>query len=444
MSLIDFLRENAAAPTMRLHMPGHHGQGFAHLPMGFADWDITEIDGADNFHAPDGIIDRAQKKLAAQNGFDVALLCTCGATAALQAALLALCPPGGRVLLPRTCHKSVIGGLVLCGGWPVWLAEALPTPEVLDAAIARETPAAVVLTSPLYTGELGDIIGWGRVCRERGVPLILDAAHGAHLLPGLCPPGTAAICDAGAAAYVVSCHKTLPAPGQTALLCGGAEHAERLAAALRLVHTTSPSYPLMAGAVGAYDWLFDHAALLAPMWQACGEFWAAMAQMGLVAPVKPGQAGRDITRLTVFSADANGLNNALRDKGFVGEGVVQGGSVYIASAVDDPDTIRALTQAVRELQPAAGIFDEIPLTLPEAVLSPREAFFAPREWVPLAQALGRIAAASAGLYPPGVPLVMPGEQVTVETAQQLRGVGAFGVVDGGVWVVCDGVTESVL
>ena len=238
--LYDALRALAGSHPLRMHMPGHKGRPLPIPELGdYAALDFTELPPTGDLYAGGGPIGAAQDLWARAFGMAQCLFLTGGSTQGVLSALTLACRPGEGILLDRGCHRSAYNALALLDLHPVYLYRAaLPdtdilgpiTPEQVAQALACHPEIKTVcITSPTYYGVLSDIPALAACCHAHGARLVVDAAHGAHL-PFL---GNRDLARADLA--VVSAHKTLSAPGQSALLLAGADfsHAElRRAASL--------------------------------------------------------------------------------------------------------------------------------------------------------------------------------------------------------------------
>lgn len=236
-----------------MHMPGHKRDGalFPGLPYSI---DITEIEGFDDLHNPSGVLLETAQLAAALYGSDQAFLLVNGSTAGILAAIGALAERGDRILCQEGSHRSVANAASLFGLDVVWL-EALKdeasgialgaTPGSVARALAEHSGIKlVVVTSPTYEGAVSDLPAIAAAAHERGVPLLVDSAHGAHLgFSGGFPENAV---KSGADAVVMSLHKTLPALTQCSLLHVRREHAPGIARMLSILQTSSPSYALMS------------------------------------------------------------------------------------------------------------------------------------------------------------------------------------------------------
>ncbi|BAS29008.1 arginine decarboxylase [Limnochorda pilosa] len=369
-----------------------------------------------------------------------------GTTAGLHALFMAETGPGRSVILPRNVHRSVIGGLVLSGARPRFVApefleeagvSTVPTPAALREALEQEPGAvAVLLTAPTYYGWLPDVLEAAEVARRAGVPLWVDEAHGSLLgfHPRL-PPGALA---SGADAAVRSLHKGGGSLVQASLLLtgpGGPE-ADRVDAALELLQSSSPSPLLLASLDAARAWLASGAR---PRLERLVEEAERLRQdlnripgvqcWGAEVVGQAGIAAYDPTRI-VFSVAGLGLTGLQAAAWLRKEHRLQVEMadlvqvVVVLSAADGRTSVGRILDAVRRLAGEARQPSEPmrlpPPPLPPAVLTPREAFLAPARSVSAAEAEGEVAAEMVAPYPPGIPVLVPGERITRESLEHLR------------------------
>lgn len=411
------LRRHVALGRASFHTPGHKGNPAA-LPGGLLQLDLTELPDTDSLYEADGPIREAENRAAALFGTARTCLSAGGCTLCIQAMFRLAAPAGGRVVCSRTVHRSAVNAMALLGIEPVW---AMPG-RLLQTI--RQTPnlRAVYVTSPNYYGQLLDIGAVSAACRARKIPLLVDCAHGAHLMftePKLHP------LLFGADMTADSAHKTLN------VLTGGAwlnirnpAYAAGAKQAMALFGSTSPSYPVMASLDLAREWLETHRSAFPPLEEKVRRLRSLAGERGIGLPAGPA----DPTRITLRTASIgltgtraaeffrqNGVEPEYADSEFV---------VLIATPFNTDEDFERLARAVRAL-PAGEPLPERPALppLPKAAAGLREAVLAPAETVPLSAAEGRIAAEAACPCPPGVPVVMPGEYLSKEAAEFLRGYG---------------------
>lgn len=449
----------AGRPVARFHMPGHKGRGMGgFFRPELAGWDVTELSFSDNLHAPKGSIACAQDEYAARIGAEHTFFLVNGSTAGIHALLLAL-PENSDILIARDCHRAVIAGAALFGHRCAFLEPAHVGEESLFGAVTAETLAeelrarhadAVFITSPNYYGLCADIPALAAVAHEHGALLYVDAAHGAHFpFSKSLPPSPAGYADA----WVHSAHKTLNALGQAALLhIGPGMRRDVVQRALALVETSSPSYLLMA----SLDWA-RYTADLNDCWtKAAARCEAFSAQvdgtLGLytlphILIGSAGIASMDPTRV-VIDVHARGITGymvqaALEKQDIYVELSDMRRIVLICTPADDPAWYSRILEALCELPYGEKMFAAPfgPAVAPgETIMPARAAVRAPTRACPFEAAAGEIAADPAGIYPPGIPCIMPGMRITGEAIEHIRrhvnmGASVFGIRDGMIAVV---------
>jgi len=453
-ALLRYVREG----VLPFHFPGHkQGRG---VDPGFLDFvghralslDLTEVPGLDDLHRPVGAIAEAQRLAAEAFGAEETFFLVNGTTAGNQAMVLATCRPGDLVAVARNAHRSVLAGLILSGAFPLYLEPEWDSylgiwlgvdPGKVGAALERNPGVkALFLTYPTYHGIISHLEVILREAHDRGVPVLVDEAHGSHL--GFHPHLPVAAMHAGADASAQSAHKTLGALTQASYLHvrGGRVDRERLRSALQMVQSTSPSYLLMVSLdLARRRMALEGHSLLGRALELAGEARRCLNRIpGLYCPGeeltgRPGVASLDPTRLVIHLGElglpAGQAESWLRERCRI---QVEGAEGYIlvvpVTIADTPDTLEALVTALgrmaREKAGGSGESPQEPLPpvprppAPEVVLSPREAFFRPRRRLPLRRATGHLAAEWVCPYPPGVPVLAPGERVTAEVVGWLE------------------------
>jgi arginine decarboxylase len=387
----------------------------------------------------------AEERAAALWGADWCRFSVAGSTHGNQTFCLALGQPGQEVIITRTLHRSLLLGLVMAGLRPVWvrpevdpgtgLPAAVAVQTVRDALAAHPDACGVILGDPSYVGTTGDLAGHARAAHEAGVPLIVDQAWAAYL--GFHPDLPAHAIAAGADGLVTSAHKTLPAYTQGALVLARTERLDRarLERAFDATHTTSP-----AGSI--YASIDASRALLARDGERfCGRLLRGVAAARKRLREVPGVdvldgPGVDPAKLVVLLA-GTGAHGGLVEAGLIAAGMpVEMGDrdtiVPIVTMADDEEQVAAFTEELiavierRRGEPRRPAATAAWTVRPQTVLAPREAFFAPNETVPADAAVGRISAELVAPYPPGVPVLAPGELITAEALAALREVAADG------------------
>lgn len=418
------LRDFAAQHPLRMHMPGHKGKALPAPELaGFSSIDFTELPPTGNLFDGGGAIGEAEDLWADVFHMKHCLFLTGGSTQGVLAALTLACPPGSELLLDRGCHRSAFHAMALLDLRPVyvprpWLAEEAVTGPVSPGDVEKllETHPnikALCITSPTYYGALSDIPALAAVMHRRGGILVVDGAHGAHL------PFLGIDHFSAADLVVVSAHKTLPAPGQSALLLAGERfsHAD-LRRAGGIYGSSSPSYPMMA----ALDVCRAHM-----LEKGAADYRRTAEEVDALRRDFPALTGRhaplDPTRLTLLSPDGFGTQEELERSGVWPEMADGGHVVLIPTCADGPEDFIRLRQALSQVELGPCPAFPPPPELPEQVLTPRQALFSPGKDLPLERAEGEIAASPIAPYPPGVPVVAPGERIEKKSIAYLAEIG---------------------
>ena len=407
--------------------------------------DVPLYAGLDTMKLARGVLTEAESRAARLWGADLCRFSVGGSTHGNQALALAVARPGDRVVVARTLHRSMLLGLVIAGLVPVWVRpevdpdHGLPvgvSAAALEAALAGAPDArAVFVGDPSYVGTVGDVASLATVAHRHGIPLVVDAAWGAHLgfHPALPPHAIAA----GADAVVTSAHKTLPAFSQGAIVLAQTRRISRARfdAGIEATATTSPSGAILASVDAARALLErEGPSLLGPVVEAVAAARARLVRVpGLVVLDGPTvDPMRLVLVLPGTGADGNAVEADLLAQGMPIEMADRDTLVAMVTLADTRERVEDLAFALAEsldrhhgtarpLTPS-GVWAVDPVT----VLTPREAFFAPRESVPVEAAVGRVSAELVAPYPPGIPVLAPGEEVTIDAVDALLAARAAG------------------
>lgn len=407
--------------------------------------DVPLYAGLDTMKLTGGVLAEAQRRAARAWGADRCWFSVGGSTHANQSVALALGRPGDRVVVSRTSHRSTMLALVLADLMPVWLPPSvdpmtgMPRPPsaatLTDTLRAAPGSVAVLIVDPSYVGTtaaIGDLAG---VAHSHGIPLVVDAAWAAHYgwHPALPPHALAE----GADALVTSAHKTLPAWSQAALLLARGDRLDldRLDAGVEATHTTSPSGAILASIDAARALLEREGRAL--LGEALRRVRALRDRLAAI----PGLVVLDGARvdplkvclvLSGTGADGNAVEADLLAAGMPVEMADRDTLVAMVTLADDAAGLDRLattieTSLARPTGPPRPVLPAAAWQVaPEQVLSPREAFFADRVAVPLAASVGRVSAELMAPYPPGIPVLAPGERVTDAVLEALAGARAAG------------------
>lgn len=428
------------------HMPGHKRQitDFVN-PFQI---DITEIDGFDNLHHPEGILKEAQERAAALYGSRSTYFLVNGSTCGILSAVSALVRPGGEIVLARNCHKAsyhacYLGELVIHSLYPQWEPKwginGGILPEDVEKLLAEYPKTqAVLLTSPTYDGAVSDIRSIARICHAHRVPLIVDEAHGAHL--GFHPYFPESALKLGADVVIQSFHKTLPSLTQTAVLHVGRDaqvDEERIRRFLGIYQSSSPSYIFMAAMDRCVEFLKNEGKERFEAFAARLEDFHAFA--GRLEQIRiPGYEIRgsygifdfDRSKILLVPAAHGGdwIGRELREKDHL-ELEMEAGSYGLAltSVMDTEEGFERLKKALlridgelageKEKQETGTGYDGAVHN--EIVISLREAYDGEKETVLLQESEGRISGEFLYLYPPGIPLLMPGERISRDVLERV-------------------------
>ena len=440
-----WLRFQEEAPTP-FTIPGHKHR--RDLVGDVVAGDVPLYAGLDTMKLSRGVLADAEARADRLWGADVCRFSVGGATHANQALALALAEggDGGRVVVGRTLHRSMLLGLVLAGLTPVWVrpdvdpATGLPlgvAPAFVAEALAAAPDArAVLVADPSYVGTVGDVAGLADVAHTHGVPLVVDAAWAAHF--GFHPSLPRHALQLGADVMVVSAHKTLPSWSQAALILARTERidAARLDTGVEATQTTSPAGAILASIDAARALLeADGETLLGEAIEAVAAARDRLRSVeGLVVLDGPGV---DPLKLTLVlggtGADGIAVEDDLLVAGLPVEAAERDTIVAQVSLADDAVTLGRLTDALVESlarhrsAPRAVVTGAAYAVDPVTVMSPRSAFFAPSETVEARRAVGRVTVELVAPYPPGIPILAPGEEVTEAALDALRLARAAGV-----------------
>ena len=417
-----------------LHMPGHKrntslvGSDFPYHR------DITEISGSDNLHDMSGVILEECNRAASLWGAAGAHILVGGSTCGLLAAIRAYGGHDRSVVVARNSHRSVYNGIELCRLRPTYLYPEIDAssgickgilPAQVDCALADAPDAKlVIVTSPTYEGVISDIAGIASVVHARGAILLVDAAHGAHLGLGNFAPHPVTL---GADVTICSLHKTLPAPTQTALALVGTccPDPAALATQLAVFQTSSPSYILMEESARCIRLMEQKGTELTEVWlsrlAAFERAVSGLAHLRLLfrGQLPSGIRGYDPGKLIISTRGTSLTGHALADilRNHYNIEIEMAASDYVIAMTSLADTSEGLDRFARALcEIDAGLCaceSKGILTLPalHSVYAPWQAVDLPSTSLPLASADGYVAAEYVWAYPPGIPLVVPGEYV---------------------------------
>ena len=458
MPLLRAMKEYQERDVTVFDVPGHkRGKGVSVLSeyygLQLMQLDTNSLPALDNAGNPTGVIKEAQALLADAYGADAAFFMTNGSTSAIHAMLLAVLTPGDKILMPKNIHKSALNGLILCGAIPVYMRPDVCVKEGLMVNVSvnevrhclDENPdaKAVFILNPTYFGHVSDLEVISKLCYERGVLLLADEAHGAHFPFHEAMPKPALACGADMSA--LSIHKTGGALTQASALLVNTKNVDpmRVKRAINILQSTSVSYLLMGSLDGArYNLVQNgHVQLI----QAIALSREARLGLNKIAGISTITETKfhDPTKLVInisgLSLTGFEVYEKLWQEYNIQLELCETNHVLaIISLGDQPADIKRLVTAMTDLAarfPGSGKESHL-LTGPTftpvmQMMSPRDAHFSEKELVLFADAIGRIAGESIMAYPPGIPLISPGEEITASVVRNLKELlekGAF-IVD---------------
>jgi arginine decarboxylase len=452
--ILETLTAYLARGVYPFHTPGHKGGRFTPPelvelwgPTAFA-YDLPAMTATDNTLHPTHCVKEAQELAAEVFGAAATFYLGMGASTGIAAMILAAVPPGETILLPRNVHRSVASALVLSGARPKFMHhDVLPecgalgvAAETVEAAILEgPKPAAVLLTRPTYYGLARTLEPIAAVCRKHGISLLIDEAHGPHLkfLPADSSRPTPAL-DAGADLVAQSCHKTLGSLVGTAQVHVGRNSPvspEQLRDALNFLQTTSPNYLQLASLDANRRWLahegtalFRHAVTQANELAAQINSLPGLNVLSTDGDARLADHTRDPLRLVINVAGAGWTGYdaelLLRTEYAIEDELADYYNLaLVLSPHDDAAARERLLAGLKRVSdnprqlPESSIDSASHLlqpAIPPLAMTPREAALGPKLAISLDAAVGRVCAESVMFYPPGIPLLMPGEVVTPE------------------------------
>ena len=431
------------------HMPGHK-RNMKGCPLEeYYKTDITEIDGFDNLHQAEGILLDVEMRINRIYGSDETFLLINGSTGGILSAVSCAAGTGGKILIARNCHKSVYHGAYLKDYEIRYVYPSISkqfeigmgiVPEKIRLALeAEEGIAAVVITSPTYEGVVSDVEEIVRIVHDFHIPVIVDEAHGAHL--GFYDGFPSSAVKAGADIVIHSQHKTLPSPTQTALLhlSGNLIDRKALKRYLSIYQSSSPAYPLMAGIELCFDLIEKGGQRLFGQML---ENWDKM--LGRLEDCKAFRIlkRQDVLRQGMKDLDVGKLVISTKGTKLSGQQLYEillkkyhlqlemAGNSYVLAmftVMDTKEGYERLTKALLELDEQAReetYRAEADTEEKQAVLKTScriaEAMDAEAEWIGLSESEGRTAAGFVNLYPPGIPVIVPGEIYNDEIICNIR------------------------
>lgn len=438
--LYDALVDYGKSDYVPFHMPGHKRRCMEfENPYGF---DITEIDGFDNLHDAKGILKDAQKYAAAVCRADETHFMVNGSSGGILSAVFSATKQGDSILMARNCHKSVYHGAQLrqlktCYLYPklsdCGILGEITVEAVVEALEKHPEVKTLIFTSPTYDGVVSDVRSIVKAAHARGVTVIVDEAHGAHFLKESGFPKSAIRC--GADVVIQSTHKTLPALTQTALIhCNqDYKYREELRTYLAMFQTSSPSYVLMASIDAAMHWYMEEGReafhrYLTSLKKLRSALESQLKHLKLITPKDV--FDYDISKLLISTEHCNlsgeELHQLLLKKYHIQVEMVSCDYVLLMTSAADEDSfyrrlLDALTNIDETLRESTLLEKTKEISIrPKALMSISEALEKGKKSVLLPESMGEISAAYLYIYPPGIPILTPGEKISEECVRLLQ------------------------
>ena len=431
-------------------VPGHkRGRGnpelTAFLGQRCVGVDVNSMKPLDNLCHPVSVIRQAEELAADAFGAAHAFLMVGGTTSSVQSMVLSICKRGDEIILPRNVHKSVINALVLCGAIPVYvnpevdhrlgISLGMQREQVAKAIAEHPNAVAVLVNNPTYYGICSDLRAIVKMAHDANMRCLVDEAHGSHFYFGNGLPVSAMA--AGADMAAVSMHKSGGSLTQSSLLLVGPDvHAGHVRQIINLTQTTSASYLLMSSldisrrnlalrGREVFHQVADMAEYARQEINAIGGYYAF---------------GRElINGNSIFDFDTTKLSVHTLDIGLAGIEVYDilrdeydiqiefgdiGNILTYLSMGDRPQELERLVSALAEIRrryqrDGSGLLSQEYID-PEVVASPQEAFYAEKESLPLEESVGRVCSEFVMCYPPGIPILAPGERITAEILEHIQ------------------------
>ena len=454
MPLLKSIKDYADSGVLPLHMPGHkRGYIYERLKLeglfeNILSMDTTEVPGVDNLYCPEGPLLKAQNLAAKSFGADHSFFLINGTTAGIYAMILSTTNPGDKIIIPRNAHRSAISAAILGRLNPVYILPEVDTklgiamgikPETVEEALINNPDAkAVLITSPTYYGVCSDLKSIADLVHKHGKVLLVDEAHGSHFVFHDDLPASAI--ESGADMVAQSTHKTLLSMTGSSMLHikGNKTNLEKVKFFLQLVQTTSPSH-IMLASLDASRYIMDKYGYV--LLNECIKYSNHVrdeinknTKFYCLSCDKKGESGVndiDPTRLTVC-VSGGGLKGSEADKILREKYKIQvelsdiNNIVAITTVGDGKEeydrflrAIYGLSESIEE-KSVSDSYKDLPRHLPKGVISPYEAIYRDTTLIDLVESIGMISAEMAIPYPPGIPVIMPGEVIDRDIVDYLK------------------------
>ena len=433
-------------------MPGHKGNRGINrtLKKNVFRYDVTELEWTDNLHYPSSAIQNAQKEAAKAFGAKQTYFLVNGSTVGVYAMIAAVCSPGDKILLDRSCHISAINACAMLGVTPVYIKQnildvfSVPSGininDVIYELDRNSDVKAILITSPSYYGICPDVGTIAKIAHGRNIPLLVDEAHGAHFVaePGCFPP-TALL--KGADLCVQSGHKTLNAMTQTAFLHTRSDivDKDKLEAVLKMLQSSSPSFPFVISLDGARSDI--NSRRWKSTYNMCVDLKKAVTEttkiqcitsiLNSTNNIDSVDETRMVFNFSAYKTNGFEVSKILREKYRID---VEMSDLFNVVCIATPNNNiieyiilkHALCKIASELEESGQEPSFPPLPVLECEMSPQKAFYAKGKTVNINDSIGCVSKTNIASYPPGVAIICIGEKITAKAVEYVSALDAMG------------------
>ncbi|MDD3745622.1 MAG: aminotransferase class I/II-fold pyridoxal phosphate-dependent enzyme [Anaerostipes sp.] len=451
--IIDKLEKLKIDGCYPFHMPGHKRKKLDIFRADLFSYDITEITGFDDLHHPEGMIRDTMDFMKEIYGTKESYLLVNSSTAGILAAISAVCNSKDTILISRNCHKSVYHAIQLLNLNPIYIYPKIEheickpvnkekIEEILDKHVEIK---AVVIVSPTYEGNVSDIKSISRILHKKGVPLIVDEAHGAHFCFHEKFPQSAV--EQGADIVIQSLHKTLPSLTQTGLLHYNSQiiEKEKVEEYLSIYQSSSPSYILMASIDYCVRMCRERKDLFQKYVDSLQDLRRELKNLKYLSLMNSDDIGKIVISTENTNITGEELFEGMRDKYHIELEMAETSYVIAMTSIcDDSEDLQRLRDALFEIDQTLehvmknekrcwSFQNKIQMT-------PNQARRKEKKQVDYRKTEGKIGASFVYLYPPGIPIIVPGEEITKEAILKIDeyrsvGMNVIGLKDQKIYIV---------
>lgn len=428
------------------HMPGHkRNKDFLKDFYEFIDLDFTEINETDNMHKPEGIIKKSKENIAKIFNSDESYFLVNGSSCGIIASLMSVLKPNENVLVARNCHISVYNGIMLSGANPIYILPDIKynfacgiNPDLIEKAINENKIKACIITSPTYEGLTSNIEKIASILHKKNIPLIVDEAHGAHFNLSKDFPKPAL--EQGADITIQSFHKTLPAFTQCAVLHLKSNIVDKykLEKCLSIVQTTSPSYIFMMSVEYCCSFIKSYPQFYKNYVEKLKFLRKELNKLKNLKLINNSIIGNanvenfDISRLTLLikkNVNGNFINDLLLKEGIQLEMYGENHIIAISTICDTEYGLNLFLNSLKKIDNILEKYENKPdinysLNLNNNIIKPKfnlkDIFYSEKKEIYLCKSENKICADFITPYPPGIPLISPGEIITKDLIEQIN------------------------